>query len=393
MRRTILVCVFLAAVVLGPAAGAAAPATASLVVSAPAALYGDVVIATGSVDPATAGEEVVLQLQTGEFWSEVARTTTDESGTFAVTFEAAHGGTLVAHGLASGAVSDAVELTVTPRVKARAGHTIPFASAVVTATIVPTAYAGRVTFAVKRGGQVIARGYTRAVAGRAQATIRSLPVGRFALVVSLSADQGLAATFASSRIAVRGRTLAVGTVGPDVRGLATRLAALRFHVPGLGTSFSRELADSVIAFQKAFGLPRTGVVGPGTWRMLERATVIRPRYRKPSLHIEIDKTRQILLVVRGGEVSAILPVSSGATGNTPEGKHVIRWKAPSTTTWLGSGILYRTMTFYGNSFAIHGWVDVPAYPASHGCVRIPIWTADWLYQQSPVGEAVYVYRS
>jgi hypothetical protein len=25
-------------------------------------------------------------------------------------------------------------------------------------------------------------------------------------------------------------------------------------------------------------------------------------------------------------------------------------------------------------------------------VRIPIWIADWLYQQSPVGERVYVYE-
>jgi lipoprotein-anchoring transpeptidase ErfK/SrfK len=25
-------------------------------------------------------------------------------------------------------------------------------------------------------------------------------------------------------------------------------------------------------------------------------------------------------------------------------------------------------------------------------VRVPIWLADWLYQQSPVGEPVYVYE-
>lgn len=48
------------------------------------------------------------------------------------------------------------------------------------------------------------------------------------------------------------------------------------------------------------------------------------------------------------------------------------------------------MTFHGN-FAIHGWADVPRYPASHGCVRVPIWAADWLYDRSPVGERVYVY--
>ena len=66
------------------------------------------------------------------------------------------------------------------------------------------------------------------------------------------------------------------------------------------------------------------------------------------------------------------------------------WKAPATSTWLGSAILYRTMTFRGN-FAIHGYYSLRTYPASHGCVRAPIWEAD-LYDQSPVGERVDVYE-
>ena len=96
--------------------------------------------------------------------------------------------------------------------------------------------------------------------------------------------------------------------------------------------------------------------------------------------------------MRGGKVAGVLPVSTGATGNTPEGIHNILWKAPQLTTWLGPGLLYRPLTFVGNSFAIHGWKSVPAYPASHGCVRVPIWTADWLYDRSPVGETVIVHR-
>jgi lipoprotein-anchoring transpeptidase ErfK/SrfK len=48
------------------------------------------------------------------------------------------------------------------------------------------------------------------------------------------------------------------------------------------------------------------------------------------------------------------------------------------------------MTFHGN-FAIHGYPSVPVYPASHGCVRVPMWLADWLYGQSPVGERIYIY--
>jgi lipoprotein-anchoring transpeptidase ErfK/SrfK len=49
------------------------------------------------------------------------------------------------------------------------------------------------------------------------------------------------------------------------------------------------------------------------------------------------------------------------------------------------------MTFHTH-YAIHGLPFGPDLPRSHGCVRVPIWLADWLYQQSPVGERVYVYE-
>jgi len=176
-----------------------------------------------------------------------------------------------------------------------------------------------------------------------------------------------------------------------VRALHRRLAHLHIHVPGTGTYFSVRSYDSVIAFQKARGLPRTGVVGTTTWRALGLVRAFQPRYSRPTPHIEVDKSRQILIIVRRGLVTGLIPISSGATGNTPVGAWNILWKAPATGTWLGSATLYRTMTFHGN-FAIHGYYSVPPYPASHGCVRVPIWEADWLYNQSPVGERVYVYE-
>jgi lipoprotein-anchoring transpeptidase ErfK/SrfK len=42
-------------------------------------------------------------------------------------------------------------------------------------------------------------------------------------------------------------------------------------------------------------------------------------------------------------------------------------------------------------FAIHGYPSVPAYPASHGCVRVPMWLAPRLYRQHSHGAVVYVY--
>mgnify|MGYP002838694253 FL=1 len=133
-------------------------------------------------------------------------------------------------------------------------------------------------------------------------------------------------------------------------------------------------------------------MGKADWVALAKAQPVTPTQSGPANRIEVDKTRQILIKVRGGKVAGVLPVSTGATNNTTEGVHNIHWKAPTTTTWLGPGILYRTLTFFGNAFAIHGWKDVPAYAASAGCVRTPIWTADWLYDRSPVGETVIVHR-
>jgi lipoprotein-anchoring transpeptidase ErfK/SrfK len=50
-----------------------------------------------------------------------------------------------------------------------------------------------------------------------------------------------------------------------------------------------------------------------------------------------------------------------------------------------------TMGFYGN-YAIHGYWSVPPYPASHGCVREPVWVAGWIFYRSFIGERVYIYR-
>ena len=54
------------------------------------------------------------------------------------------------------------------------------------------------------------------------------------------------------------------------------------------------------------------------------------------------------------------------------------------------GTLYDPMYFTGG-YAIHGNPSVPPYPASHGCVRVPMWIAPILYASNDYGETVYVY--
>jgi N-acetylmuramoyl-L-alanine amidase len=180
--------------------------------------------------------------------------------------------------------------------------------------------------------------------------------------------------------------LTQGAHGPSVRILERRLAQLRYALRGLDTYFSYDTADAVIAFQKVNGLARTGRVDPTFWRRLQAAHVPFPRYRRPYRHIEVDKTRQVLFQVVGGRVVRVVPVSTGATGNTPIGRWRIYSKVPG---FLPTGMFYSS--FFVGAFAIHGYPSVPPYPASHGCVRTPMWIAPTLFAANDYGETVYIY--
>jgi len=48
-------------------------------------------------------------------------------------------------------------------------------------------------------------------------------------------------------------------------------------------------------------------------------------------------------------------------------------------------------SFFTGAYAIHGYQSVPPYPASHGCVRIPLWFAYRLYSLIDYGTEIYIY--
>ena len=61
--------------------------------------------------------------------------------------------------------------------------------------------------------------------------------------------------------------------------------------------------------------------------------------------------------------------------------------------WVGDlGQIYRPKYFIGG-VAIHGSLCVPAYPASHGCVRVSVAAMDMIWEQEilPRGTTVVVY--
>ena len=282
-------------------------------------------------------------------------------------------------------------LSVKPKITVSHGTLVPFLPSKFVVKVTPSAYDGVVVVKVVHRGVTVGSYRARVKDGRA---VFQIPLRG---VDALHPQRHAAGGVRSRRplVADQGRpsaakTLSAGSSGPYVKGMLTGLQRLKFRVPGVGSTFTSSVKDSVMAFQKAYRLSRTYVFNTACWRKLDGAKLIKPKYSSPSTHIEVDKTRQILMVVKGGKPVGIICVSTGATNNTPEGSFHIQQKHPFTTSGFG-GILVRTMGFIGN-FAIHGYAPVPPYPASHGCVREPIWACYWVYDHSFVGEALYVYH-
>jgi len=370
-------------------ATAAWAATVTCTLTPGALVYGNDTVIAGTVDPAVAGQQVSLALD----GAEIATATTNAAGEFTVTFTPRRGGVVTATLVGDGSVSAPVTLTVRPKVTtSHATPVVPFTRNRLVVHVTPASLGGRVVMRVYHHSRQIGGGAAAISDGRAVLKPNLKGVGRFVVKLQVQPADGSGFSGRSLNVIynVAGKRLAVGSRGPWVRALLSRLVYLRIRTPGTSSTLSTYAGDSVVAFQKAYRLPRTYVFDGDDWRKLDTAKRIKPRLATRALHIEIDKTRQILCVVRNGGVVGILPISSGATNNTPEGSFHILWKALATGTPYG-GTLLRTMTFHDN-FAIHGYAPVPPYPASHGCVREPYWVCNWTYVNSYVGELVYIYH-
>jgi hypothetical protein len=203
------------------------------------------------------------------------------------------------------------------------------------------------------------------------------------IVVHSRAAKGWQSVRASASLPVVEPSLSLGSRGGSVRELERRLSELHYAVKRDGY-FGDEDLEAVYAFQKVERLERTGRVDATLWARLASARVPVARYGGD--HTEIDKTRQVLFIVRGGKVTLTVPTSTGATGNTPLGTwHVYR--KVGGFDW----VLYYP-SYFLRGFAVHGYPDVPPYPASHGCARIPMWIAQTVYTQIGYGSTVIVYQ-
>lgn len=179
---------------------------------------------------------------------------------------------------------------------------------------------------------------------------------------------------------------------PGLRDVQQLLADLGFMAPtGVTGAPGDETSVAVLAFQKWSGLPRTGVLDQMTTAAVEHATRPQPVLRRPGRRVEILLGRQVALAVVDNRVERVFHISSGSYGRTPSGrfrvyrKERLSWSIPFST-WMPFA------SYFVGGIAFHAYPSVPAYPASHGCVRMMARDAPLMYAFATYGTPVDVLR-
>jgi hypothetical protein len=364
--------------------GAASAQTLTLRVDPGSVRYDRTVAFAGALAPAQPGAPVGIYLRSGSQGSLVASGATAADGTFVIQAVARQPGTFFAVAqTGTGAVTSAdASLRLHPSLAVRLSGKRTVGERLRLGGRLQPAGAGRLT--LKLGAET--RRVRVGSSGRFSLALPGQLPGRIRWSLSLAPSTGYEPVRVRRSVLIRAPRLGMQSAGAAVHALERRLHELNYALKRVNGYYGYDTYEAVLAFQKVHGMTRTGRVDGAVWQRLARARVpiaFVPRGN----HIEVSKRKQVLYEVRGGKVVNVIHVSTGVTGNTPVG----RWRVYRLGPGGSLSHMYYSMYFL-RGFAIHGYHSVPSWPASHGCVRIPLWQARGLYSRwGRVGTQIYVF--
>ena len=372
--------------------GVLAPATASaqtgptltLSASDGSVRFGERVKLIGSLSPATGGE--TIEILDGSA-AVVATAVVDAGGSFEAAIEPDGTNDYVA--AFEGVQSAPVTVWVRAVVSVRMTNVRLFDRVKLRGDVEPARPGQAVDLKLLLGDRVVGTKLApMGVAGGFTATFEIAKPGRYRARASFKADDLRRGSDTSRSDTTPLPALDSGDTGTFVRLLESRLVELDYRLADANDGrYDFRTADAVVAFHKVQGMARSFAVTSATWRRLAEPRLPRPRRTWRGFHVEVDQRRQVLYMVRDGEIQDILHVSTGAGGSTRDGTFRVHRKLAG----FSANRLYYPSYFDGLR-ALHGWTEVPTYPASHGCVRIPYWNAKWVYERVDYGDRVVVHH-
>jgi hypothetical protein len=206
-----------------------------------------------------------------------------------------------------------------------------------------------------------------------------------------------------------GVTLGSGSHNPNVALYEQRLADLKFDPGTVNTTYDSKTVFAVQTLQKLKGLPVTGRIGDAEITTLNSFQYDQAWASSDEAdHFDVSLDKQVGILWNGFQPKLITTVSTGggyhycynsvrsgkrlcSTAVTPTGKYAFTWRYKG---WRKSdlGHLYNPVYFNGG-IAVHGYTSVPTHAASHGCVRIPMYVAEYFPSLVVHGETVNVVGS
>jgi hypothetical protein len=254
---------------------------------------------------------------------------------------------------------------------------------------------------LRADGEAWLASLSRATFGTGSAETKRMRIWQIAATLAPLGDEGEVALAAEGRYVTTVRLgLRPGSWRADtgendypyvIRGVQLRLAQLGYLDPAdvTGKDDDYLTEQALLAFQGWEDLDRTGTVTGQTQVALFRARPPRPASHAPGRHVEISLDREVVLLVEDGKVVRAVHTSTGSLGRTPTGefevyaKSLYSWSVPFHV-WMPFA------AYFHGGIALHQSPDVPSFPASHGCVRLPEGEAERVYRFVDLGTPVFV---
>ncbi|MEA2205243.1 MAG: N-acetylmuramoyl-L-alanine amidase [Blastocatellia bacterium] len=185
----------------------------------------------------------------------------------------------------------------------------------------------------------------------------------------------------------------------QTREAERKLADLGYWTGAIDGVLDAATKSALIAFQKWEGRPVNGLLSVDEFDAIRNSTS--PKAREVGYeHVEVDVDRQVLLLVNAEGGVRLLPVSTGndkefvdegqtSIAYTPRGRFIVYDKEVGWQTGSLGSVYYAN--YISGGVAIHGARSVPTAPASHGCIRIPMFAAREMSKLLTLGTIVLVY--
>lgn len=203
-------------------------------------------------------------------------------------------------------------------------------------------------------------------------------------------------SIASARQSSNGRA---SLTRAQMREAERRLFDMGYWTGAVDGLFDPATRSALIAFQK---WEQRRVTGQLTLDELEaiRNSALPGARELGYEHVEVDLDRQVLLMVNDDGRVRVLPISSGngepfvdggqtSVAYTPRGRFIVYDKGVGWESGPLGSVYYPN--YISGGVAIHGARSVPIEPASHGCIRLPMFAAREVSKLMKLGTIVLVY--